>query len=46
LTIPIGVDDSGMPIGIQLISKNGNEDALFQLGEKVEEAFSGYVRCL
>lgn len=45
LTIPVGTDHSGMPIAVQLMSKNGNEDALFQLGEKIEEQFTGYVRC-
>lgn len=44
LTIPIGSDEEGMPIAIQLISKNGNEDALFTLGELIEKKFSGYVR--
>jgi amidase/fatty acid amide hydrolase 2 len=34
-----------MPIGIQLISLNGNEDALFRLGERIEQQFRGYVRC-
>ncbi|HEX6922798.1 MAG TPA: amidase family protein, partial [Bacillales bacterium] len=45
LTVPVGVDEHGMPIGVQLISKNGNEDALFKLGEILEERFRGYVRC-
>lgn len=44
LTIPVGIDEQGMPIGVQLMSKNGNEDALFQLGEKMIETFRGYVR--
>lgn len=44
LTIPVGLDKEGMPIGVQLISKNGNEDALFKLGEKILESFRGYVR--
>lgn len=42
LTIPIGVNRAGLPIAIQLMSKNGNEDALFQLGERLENAFLGY----
>ncbi|MBB4826078.1 fatty acid amide hydrolase 2 [Sporosarcina luteola] len=44
LTIPLGKDADGMPIGLQLISKNGNEDVLFQLGEKLESRFPGYER--
>ena len=42
LTIPIGIDEAGMPIAVQLISKNGNEDALFKLGEIVEKEFKRY----
>ncbi|WP_164669355.1 amidase [Virgibacillus doumboii] len=37
LTIPVGSDENGMPIGVQVISKNGNERAIFQLGEKIEK---------
>lgn len=44
LTIPVGQDESGMPIAVQLMSKNGNEDALFQVGQLLEEKFQGYVR--
>ncbi|WP_438314175.1 amidase [Sporosarcina sp. FA9] len=44
LTIPVGKDNSGMPIGIQLMCKNGNEDAVFKLGELIEKEFQGYVR--
>lgn len=44
LTIPIGTDEEGMPIGVQLISKNGNEEALFTLGEFIEKKFQCYVR--
>lgn len=46
LTIPLGKDADGMPIGLQLISKNGNEDALFSLGEKLESRFQGYERAM
>lgn len=45
LTVPICEDRNGMPIGVQLITRNGNEEALFQLGEKLEQQFRGYVRC-
>lgn len=44
LTIPIGEDVNGMPIGLQLMSKNGNEDALFQLGAQIEKELSAYER--
>ncbi|WP_249308286.1 amidase [Lederbergia citrea] len=45
LTMPVGNDSEGMPIGVQLISQNGNEDAVFQLGEILENEFGGYKRC-
>ncbi|XKE95610.1 amidase [Metaplanococcus flavidus] len=46
LTIPLGSDDKGLPIGIQLISRNGNEEALFQLGEWLEQRFETYKRAI
>lgn len=46
LTIPIQTDKHNMPIGVQLMSKNGNEDALFQLGEMLESRNRGYIRCM
>ncbi|HEY4600338.1 MAG TPA: amidase [Cerasibacillus sp.] len=45
LTIPIQTDKQNLPISVQLMSKNGNEDALFQLGEWLESRNRGYVRC-
>lgn len=42
LTVPVGIDESNMPIAVQLISKNGNEEALFELGEWLEQHYSGY----
>ncbi|WP_270180508.1 amidase [Alkalihalobacillus sp. CinArs1] len=46
LVVPIGTSkEEGLPIGVQLVSRNGNEEALFQMGEKLEEKFGGYRRC-
>lgn len=45
LVLPAGRDQAGMPISIQLITKNGQEDALFQFGEWFEENIYKYVRC-
>ena len=42
LTVPIGNDNDGMPIGLQIIGKNGNEDAVFAIGSFLEEQFGGY----
>ncbi|WP_262173135.1 amidase [Saccharococcus sp. Marseille-Q5394] len=44
LTVPIGKDRDGMPIGLQIIGKNGNEDAIFSLGSFLEKEFGGYSR--
>lgn len=46
LTVPAGWDEKGMPIGIQLISRNGNEEALFQFGEWLEQHFETYKRAI
>ncbi|WP_238985095.1 amidase [Bacillus kwashiorkori] len=43
LTIPVEEDDSSLPIGIQVISKVGNEDAIFQVGKMIEQ-IRGYRR--
>ncbi|HEY4554749.1 MAG TPA: amidase [Bacillaceae bacterium] len=45
LTMPAGLDHEGMPIGIQLIAKAGNEEALFRIGSHIEEITGGYSRC-
>lgn len=44
LIIPVADDENGLPIGIQVISRVGNEDAIFQLGELIESRFRGYRR--
>lgn len=44
LTIPIGQDVNGLPIGVQIMSTNGNEHAIFRLGKKLEKEFGGYQR--
>lgn len=44
LTVPIGFDKENLPIGIQIIGMNGNEDAIFRLGTLLEEEFGGYTR--
>lgn len=44
LTVPVGFDRNRLPYAIQLISTNGNEQALFAIGEKIEKHFGGYRR--
>ncbi|WP_152655045.1 amidase [Oceanobacillus sp. CFH 90083] len=42
LTIPVGEDEKKLPIGIQIISGIGNEDAIFRLGKLLTKRFRGY----
>jgi fatty acid amide hydrolase 2 len=44
LVIPVAEDDNGLPIGVQIISRVGNEDAIFKLGEILERELRGYRR--
>lgn len=44
LTVPVGFDSNHLPIGIQIMSRNGNEDAIFKLGQEIESYFGGYKR--
>src|SRR5690625_4271466 len=44
LTVPIGFDENNLPIGIQIIAKVGNEDAIFKLEQIIEKEFTGYQR--
>ncbi|WJY27741.1 amidase [Sporosarcina trichiuri] len=46
LVVPVGRDEDGMPISVQLMSRKGNEELLFQVGELLEREFGGYRRCL
>lgn len=46
LTVPVGVDEENMPIGIQIMSKVGNEHAIFQVGKMIEKEFQGYKRAV
>lgn len=45
LTVPVGRDENGMPIAVQLVASVGNEQALFHVGRQLEKRFGGYVRC-
>lgn len=44
LVVPVAEDEEGMPIGLQIVSRVGNEDAIFQLGEILEKNMRGYRR--
>lgn len=43
LVVPVGEED-GLPVSVQIISAIGNEDAIFQLGERLEQSFRGWKR--
>lgn len=45
LTIPVAIDEHGLPLSIQIMSAKGNEDAIFRLGRVLERKFRGYKRC-
>lgn len=45
LTIPVGESAKGLPIAVQIMSRVGNEEALFQFGELLEKRYRGFVRC-
>lgn len=36
ISIPAGMDDNGLPVGIQFIAPHLNEDKLFEIGKKFE----------
>lgn len=45
LSIPVGEDQHHLPISIQIMSINGNEDAILKLGRIIEKRFRGFKRC-
>ena len=36
LVVPVGLDNQGLPIGLQLIGKSFGEGALFTVGSRLE----------
>ncbi|SFO38942.1 aspartyl-tRNA(Asn)/glutamyl-tRNA(Gln) amidotransferase subunit A [Roseovarius lutimaris] len=40
LTLPVGLDDEGVPVGLQLISPAGNDRNLIKIGLAIEECLS------
>lgn len=44
LTVPIGTNENNLPISMQIISKTGNEYAIFTLGKRLEKNFRGFLR--
>jgi len=44
LVVPVGRDENDMPISVLLMSKNGTEELLFEVGELLDRKFGGYRR--
>jgi aspartyl-tRNA(Asn)/glutamyl-tRNA(Gln) amidotransferase subunit A len=43
IAVPAGLDRQGLPLGLQLIGKPFDEETLFALGQKIEDA-AGHSR--
>ena len=41
--VPLGLDKKGLPLGVQVIAKRGNDHLTIAVAEKLEEAFGGWV---
>lgn len=39
LTIPVGLDKAGLPVGVQLVAPSGGEERLLQVGAALERAW-------
>lgn len=45
LVIPCGVDEDGLPFGLQLVGQRHGERRLLAIGAALEQAFAGIERC-
>jgi aspartyl-tRNA(Asn)/glutamyl-tRNA(Gln) amidotransferase subunit A len=43
IAVPAGLDRQGLPLGLQLIGKPFDEETLFALGQKIEDAAGHYA---
>ena len=43
LALPAGTSDQGLPLGLQLIGRPFDEEALFALGEVIEQAAGSFA---
>lgn len=41
--IPMGLDSSGLPIGLQVVSKENNDRLCLAVANELEKAFGGWV---
>jgi aspartyl-tRNA(Asn)/glutamyl-tRNA(Gln) amidotransferase subunit A len=42
IAVPAGLDRQGLPLGLQLIGKPFDEETLFALGQKIEDAAGSF----
>jgi Asp-tRNA(Asn)/Glu-tRNA(Gln) amidotransferase A subunit family amidase len=42
IVVPAGRSDSGLPIGVQIVGRPGDEDAIFSAAEVIEKALGGW----
>jgi len=42
--MPMGLDRKGMPVGIQIVGKRGQDAMTIQLAEHLESAFGGWIK--
>jgi aspartyl-tRNA(Asn)/glutamyl-tRNA(Gln) amidotransferase subunit A len=42
IAVPAGLDAQGLPLGLQLIGKPFDEETLFALGQKIEDAAGSF----
>ena len=43
ISVPAGLDDTGLPLGLQLIGRPFDEATLFSLGQVIEDAAGGFT---
>jgi fatty acid amide hydrolase 2 len=41
--VPMGVNEDGLPVGVQVITKQGNDHLSIAVAEELERAFGGWV---
>ena len=44
ISLPMGVDDAGMPLGLQIVGRTGHEADLFQLAREFDAKLQAYRR--
>ena len=42
ISVPAGLDNNGLPLGLQLIGKPFEESTLFQVGQVIEDAAGSF----